>query len=99
IAAALAQKKTKLVAVVHGETSTGVLQPLEEIARAAHARDALLMADAVVTLGGVDVAVDRWEVDVATAGSQKCLSCPSGLAPLTYNGRAEAIIRATATGS
>jgi (S)-ureidoglycine-glyoxylate aminotransferase len=94
IAAALAQKRTKLVAIVHGETSTGVLQPLEEIARLAHAHDALLMADAVVTLGGVEVAVDRWGVDVATAGSQKCLSCPSGMAPLTYNARAEAVIRA-----
>jgi len=94
IAAALAQKRTKLVAVVHGETSTGVLQPLEEIARLAHAQDALVMADAVVTLGGAEVAVDRWGLDVATAGSQKCLSCPSGMAPVTYNARAEAVIRA-----
>src|SRR5205814_619435 len=53
--------------------------------------------DAVVTLGGTDVAVDRWGVDVATAGSQKCLSCPSGMAPITYNARAEAIIRARKT--
>ena len=94
IAAVLAQKRTKLVAVVHGETSTGVLQPLEEIARLAHAQDALVMADAVVTLGGAEVAVDRWGLDVATAGSQKCLSCPSGMAPVTYNARAEAVIRA-----
>ena len=96
IATALAQKRTKLVAVVHGETSTGVLQPLEEIARLAHAHEALLMTDAVVTLGGAEVAVDRWEIDVATAGSQKCLSCPSGMAPVTYNARAEAVIRARA---
>jgi (S)-ureidoglycine-glyoxylate aminotransferase len=94
IAAALAQKRTKLVAIVHGETSTGVLQPLEEIARVAHAHDALLMVDAVVTLGGAEVAVDRWDLDIATAGSQKCLSCPSGMAPVTYNARAEAAIRA-----
>jgi (S)-ureidoglycine-glyoxylate aminotransferase len=93
IAAALARGRTTLVAIVHGETSTGVLQPLEEIARLAHAHDALLMADAVVTLGGIEVAVDRWDVDVATAGTQKCLSCPSGLAPVTYNARAEAVIR------
>jgi (S)-ureidoglycine---glyoxylate transaminase len=92
IAKALGVGRTRMVAMVHGETSTGVLQPLEEIARIAHAHGALLMADAVVTLGGSDVAVDRWGVDVAVAGTQKCLSCPSGLAPITYNARAEAVL-------
>jgi len=91
---ALRAGPTKVVAVIHGETSTGVLQPLAEIARIAHARDALLVADCVVTLGGCAVAVDDWGVDVAVAGTQKCLSCPSGLAPVTYNERAEALIRA-----
>jgi (S)-ureidoglycine-glyoxylate aminotransferase len=94
IAAALAQKRTKLVAVVHGETSTGVLQPLPDIATLAHEHGALVMADAVVTLGGCEVAVDRWTLDVVTAGSQKCLSCPSGMAPVTYSARAEARMRA-----
>jgi (S)-ureidoglycine-glyoxylate aminotransferase len=93
IAAALAVGRTKLVATVHGETSTGVRQPLEAIADLAHAHGALLMTDAVVTLGGCEVAVDRWGVDIAVAGTQKCLSCPSGLAPLTFNARAEAAIR------
>ena len=93
IAKALEGGRTRLVAMIHGETSTGVLQPLEEVARIAHAHDALLMADAVVTLGGIDVAVDRWGVDVATAGSQKCLSCPSGMAPITYNARAASVLR------
>jgi (S)-ureidoglycine-glyoxylate aminotransferase len=97
IAAALDEGRTKLVAIVHGETSTGILQPLEEIASVTHAHDALLMADAVVTLGGIEVAVDRREIDVATAGSQKCLSCPSGMAPVTYNARAEAVIRGRKT--
>jgi (S)-ureidoglycine-glyoxylate aminotransferase len=97
IANALAGGRTRLVAVVHGETSTGVLQPLEDIARIAHEHDALLMADAVVSLGGCDVSVDRWNVDVVTAGSQKCLSCPSGMAPLTYNARADAMIRGRTT--
>ena len=97
IAAALAEKRTKLVAIVHGETSTGVLQPIEEIVRLAHTHDALVMIDAVVTLGGCEVAADRWGVDVATAGSQKCLSCPSGMAPVTYNARAEAVMRARTT--
>ncbi|PYM92034.1 MAG: aminotransferase [Candidatus Rokuibacteriota bacterium] len=93
IASALEGGRTKILAVVHGETSTGVLQPLEEIARLAHAHGALLVADCVVTLGGCAVAVDRWAVDVATAGTQKCLSCPSGLAPVTFNARAERVIR------
>jgi (S)-ureidoglycine-glyoxylate aminotransferase len=93
VEAALASGRTKLVATVHGETSTGILQPLEDIARVSHAHGALLMTDAVVTLGGCEVAVDRWGVDVAVAGTQKCLSCPSGLAPLTFNTRVEAAIR------
>lgn len=92
IEGALGGKAAKLVAVVHGETSTGVLQPLEDVARVAHDHGALLVADSVVTLGGCEVAVDRWDVDVAIAGTQKCLSCPSGLAPVTYNARAEAAI-------
>jgi (S)-ureidoglycine-glyoxylate aminotransferase len=91
---ALAQGGVKLVAMVHGETSTGVLQPLAEIARLARAHDALLVVDAVVTLGGCEVATDAWGVDVAVGGTQKCLSCPSGLAPLTYGARAEAALRA-----
>ena len=97
IEAALAGGRTKLVAVVHGETSTGVLQPLEDIARVTRRHDALLLVDAVVTLGGSEVAVDRWGVDIAVAGTQKCLSCPSGLAPLTYNARAEAALETRTT--
>jgi (S)-ureidoglycine-glyoxylate aminotransferase len=94
IETALQGGRTKLVALIHGETSTGVLQPLEEIAQLAHSYGALLLADAVVTLGGCEVAVDRWDIDVAVAATQKCLSCPSGLAPLTFNGRAEAVLEA-----
>jgi (S)-ureidoglycine-glyoxylate aminotransferase len=97
VATALEAGPTKLVALVHGETSTGTLQPLDEIARLAHDHGALLVADCVVTLGGCEVAVDRWGIDVAIAGSQKCLSCPSGLAPITYNARAEAVIRGRRT--
>ena len=97
IAAAVREKPTKLVAMIHGETSTGVLQPLAEIARVAHEHGALLMVDAVVTLGGCEVATDRWGVDIMTAGTQKCLSCPSGLAPVTYNERAEAVINTRRT--
>ena len=97
IAAALRGGKTRMVTLIHGETSTGVLQPLAEIARLAHAHDALVMADAVVTLGGCPVETDAWGVDVMVAGTQKCLSCPSGLAPVTYNARAEAVLAARRT--
>jgi len=97
IATALQGGRTKLVALIHGETSTGVLQPLQEIAQLTHEHDALLLADAVVTLGGCEVAVDCWGIDVAVAATQKCLSCPSGLAPLTYNARAEAVLKSRRT--
>jgi aspartate aminotransferase-like enzyme len=98
IAAALrGAPRTRMVAIVHGETSTGVLQPLEEIARLCRDHDALLLADAVVTLGGCPVATDRWGVDVMAAGAQKCLSCPSGLSPLTYGARAAAVLAARAS--
>jgi aspartate aminotransferase-like enzyme len=92
IETALQGGRTKLVALIHGETSTGVLQPLAEIGPLARRYEALLLADAVVTLGGCEVAVDRWGIDVAVAATQKCLSCPSGLAPVTYNERAEAAL-------
>ncbi|HEX6775458.1 MAG TPA: alanine--glyoxylate aminotransferase family protein [Methylomirabilota bacterium] len=97
IARALAGGRTRMVAMIHGETSTGVLQPLAEIGRLARSHDALLMVDAVVTLGGSEVATDLWGVDVMVAGTQKCLSCPSGLAPLTYNARAEAVLEKRAS--
>lgn len=80
----------KVVALVHGETSTGVLQPhMAQIGRICRAHGALLIVDAVVTLGGVPVDVDGWQVDMSTSGTQKCLGCPSGMAPITYNARAE----------
>jgi (S)-ureidoglycine-glyoxylate aminotransferase len=94
IETALRDGHAKLVAVIHGETSTGVLQPLQEIAQLAHRYGALLLADAVVTLGGCEVFVDRWGIDVAIAATQKCLSCPSGLAPLTFNARAATLLEA-----
>jgi (S)-ureidoglycine---glyoxylate transaminase len=93
IEAALREAPTKVLAVVHGETSTGVLQPMAELGRLARAYDALLLADVVVTLGGAEVALDAWNVDVAVGGTQKCLSCPSGLAPIAYNGRVEDALR------
>lgn len=92
IASELAAFRPKVVALIHGETSTGICQPLEEIARLVHRHDALLLVDAVVSLGGVELPVDRIGIDVCTGGLQKCLGGPSGLSPLTYNERAEAAI-------
>ncbi len=98
IAAALRRKKYKLLAFVHAETSTGALQlDVREIAAAAHAQGALVVMDCVTSLGGVPVEVDAWDVDVAYSGTQKCLSCPPGLAPLTVSPRARALLQARKT--
>jgi alanine-glyoxylate transaminase/serine-glyoxylate transaminase/serine-pyruvate transaminase len=86
----------KAVAVVHAETSTGALQPLSEISQLAHAHDALLIVDAVTSLGGVKVGIDENEVDACYSGTQKCLSAPPGLSPVTFSKRAgEAMARRT----
>jgi len=74
--------------VVHGETSTGVAQPLEGLADACHERDALFMIDCVTSLGGHPLRLDEAGVDAAFSGTQKCLNCPPGLAPFTANERA-----------
>ncbi|GAA4707750.1 pyridoxal-phosphate-dependent aminotransferase family protein [Brevibacillus fulvus] len=76
-----------ILALVHGETSTGCMQPLEEIGKACRELDVLLVVDAVATLGGTKVAVDEWQLDAVIGGTQKCLSIPSGMAPITYNQR------------
>ena len=97
IRVALDAAKTRMLIAVHGETSTGVLQPLEPLAELARSHDALLMIDAVVTIGGCRVGVDQRGIDVAVGGSQKCLSCPSGMAPVTYNDRAAEVLRTRRT--
>ena len=87
--AAITRDRPKIAAIVHGETSTGMWQPLEEISRVCRAHEVLLVVDAVVTLGGVPVEVDAWHLDVCSAGTQKCVGCPSGMAPISYNEQAE----------
>ncbi len=82
---ALETCKPKLVAIVHAETSTGVLQPLEAISRLAHDAGALFVVDAVTSLGGVDVRVNEWRIDALYSGTQKCLSAPPGLSPITFS--------------
>ena len=90
---ALGGKKPKVVAVVHAETSTGAHQPLEEIAEIAHDAGALFLVDTVTSLGGVEVRSDDWGLDVVYSGTQKCLSCPPGLAPVSFGERAMEVVR------
>ncbi len=84
--------RPKLVAVSHGDTSTTMAQPLEALGRTCRAHGALLYVDATATLGGMNLPVDAWQLDVVSAGLQKCLGGPSGSAPLTFNERAAALI-------
>ena len=97
IAEAIRRERPRLVCIVHGETSTGIWQPLDEIGAVCYSHDALLAVDAVVTLGGVPVETDAWQIDVCFAGGQKCLGLPSGMSPITYNDRAERALAARKT--
>ncbi|MEE2705818.1 MAG: alanine--glyoxylate aminotransferase family protein [Planctomycetota bacterium] len=89
---ALASVKPQLVLVVMAETSTGAWQPIEELANIVHDAGAMLLVDAVTALGGVPVEVDQWQIDAVYSGTQKCLSCPPGLAPVTFSRRAVEVI-------
>jgi alanine-glyoxylate transaminase/serine-glyoxylate transaminase/serine-pyruvate transaminase len=82
------QKKVKMVALVHAETSTGVLQPLQDISALCKQYGALFFVDTVTSLGGHEVALDDWGIDICYSGTQKCLSCPPGLAPFSVNAKA-----------
>jgi alanine-glyoxylate transaminase/serine-glyoxylate transaminase/serine-pyruvate transaminase len=80
-----AHPRTKVLGIVHAETSTGAHQPLEEISKIVHDAGALLLVDAVTSLGGMDVRIDDWKIDACYSGTQKCLSCPPGLSPVTFS--------------
>jgi alanine-glyoxylate transaminase/serine-glyoxylate transaminase/serine-pyruvate transaminase len=97
MAGAIGHVRPKAVAFVHAETSTGVLQPVEAIARAARSAGALLILDCVTSLGGLPVALDAWGVDAAYSGTQKCLSCPPGLSPISFSPRAVETVLARKT--
>ncbi|MDR6884383.1 alanine--glyoxylate aminotransferase family protein [Bacillus sp. 3255] len=90
ITAAIRRERPNIVAMVHGETSTGCMQPFDGIGAACREVDALLVVDAVATIGGVPVETDAWQLDAVIGGTQKCLSIPSGMSPITYNSRVEA---------
>ncbi len=89
---ALRAQPARLVALVHAETSTGALQPLDEIAQIVHRYGGLLLADCVTSLGGLPVQIDAWDIDIAYSGTQKCVGAPPGLAPLTVGPRARAAL-------
>jgi alanine-glyoxylate transaminase / serine-glyoxylate transaminase / serine-pyruvate transaminase len=97
IDAALKVSPAKLVAIVHAETSTGARQPMEGLAKVVHAHGALLLMDCVTSLGGLPVKLDEWDIDAAFSGTQKALSCPPGLAPLSFGERSIAALRARKT--
>jgi len=86
-------RRPKLVALVHAETSTGAWQPLEDLAALVHHAEALFVVDAVTSLGGCPLQVDTWGIDACYSGTQKCLSCPPGLSPVTFNQAALDVIR------
>ena len=88
VAEKLASKRYHIVAVVHAETSTGVLNPISEIAPLVKANGALLLVDSVTGLGGVPVTLDEWGVDIFYSGTQKCLGCPPGLSPFSASAAA-----------
>lgn len=85
---ALARVKPRVVAIVLAETSTGAWQPIEEIAAAVRESGAMLILDTVTALGGIPVEIDKWQIDAVYSGTQKCLSCPPGLAPVSLSDRA-----------
>ncbi len=87
----------KLVAAIHAETSTGIRQPLEAMSSLAREHDALFMVDAVTSLGGNEVAFDRWNIDYCYSATQKCLGCPPGLSPVAVSQRALESIRSRST--
>jgi alanine-glyoxylate transaminase / serine-glyoxylate transaminase / serine-pyruvate transaminase len=90
-------RKIKILGLAHGETSTGVIQNLDGYRKVADELGALLVVDAVATLAGVPLAIDQQRIDICFSGTQKALSCPPGMAPITVSPRAEEVIKARKT--
>ena len=88
VKAQLDQKQYAIVAIVHAETSTGVMNPVAEVGDLLKDNNALYLVDSVTSLGGIPVKTDEWGVDALYSGTQKCLSCPPGLAPISFSQRA-----------
>jgi alanine-glyoxylate transaminase / serine-glyoxylate transaminase / serine-pyruvate transaminase len=94
---ALENCSPKLVAIVHAETSTGVLQPLEDISKMAHEAGALFLVDAITSLAGVPVKVDEWGIDAIYSCTQKCISAPPGLSPVSFSTKALEVMESRKT--
>jgi len=92
VKAALEEKPAKVVMMVHAETSTGARQPLEGMSDLVHSYGGLFLVDCVTSLGGVPLKIDDWGIDIAYSGTQKCLSVPPGLGPITVNSRAQGVL-------
>jgi len=92
IETAIRRQRPRLLAIVHGDTSTTMLQPLADIGPLCRANDVIVYADTTASLGGADVAIDTWQIDAASAGLQKCLSGPPGSSPITFNERVADIV-------
>jgi alanine-glyoxylate transaminase/serine-glyoxylate transaminase/serine-pyruvate transaminase len=88
----LMKKPYKIVAVIHAETSTGVKNPVPEIGALLKNSETIFLVDAVTSLGGIEIAMDAWGIDALYSGTQKCLSCPPGLAPLSFSEKAVAAL-------
>lgn len=93
IEAAIKQHRPRVLAVVHGDTSTTMAQPLDQIGAICRKHDVLLFTDATASLGGMNVAIDEWQVDAASSGLQKCLSGPPGSSPITVNERIVEVVK------
>jgi (S)-ureidoglycine-glyoxylate aminotransferase len=93
LADAIGEHKPRVVALVHGDTSTATVQPLEGVGAVCREHDALLYVDATATLGGMPVNVDEWKLDAVSAGLQKCMSGPPGSAPISIGERAVEVVR------
>lgn len=85
-------KSYKIIAMVHAETSTGVRNPVDEISKLLDGTDSLFLVDSVTGFGGIEAKVDEWGIDAFYSGTQKCLSCPPGLAPVSFSDRAFSVI-------
>ena len=86
-------KDVKIVAFVHAETSTGAKSDIKTLAEIAHKHNCIVIADTVTSLGGIPLKIDEWNIDASYSGTQKCLSCPPGLSPVTFNDRAVELIK------
>ncbi|MGL5097531.1 MAG: pyridoxal-phosphate-dependent aminotransferase family protein, partial [Planctomycetia bacterium] len=97
IRAKLAEVRPKALGIVHAETSTGAWQPAEELGAICREFGTLLVLDTVTSLGGVPVEIDAWGVDAVYSGTQKCLSCPPGLSPVSFSDRAMQVVSSRKT--